>query len=126
MAADLTELIHDLQSENGEARIVDIARRRGTSHVVVVSALKRLQRDGYVVRKPRRGVLLTAKGRELARTYRERHRLVRDVLISLGVPLEEAEKDAEGIEHHIGPATLAAFRRHLGHASTGGTEVSSQ
>jgi DtxR family manganese transport transcriptional regulator len=45
---------------------------------------------------------------------RARHRIVVDLLVAVGVPREEAESDAEGIEHHVSPATLDAFARFLG------------
>jgi len=45
----------------------------------------------------------------LAKQVRARHRVVVEVLRAIGVPPEAAEQDAEGIEHHISPATLKAF-----------------
>ena len=59
---------------------------------------------------PYHGVSLTDAGQKLAAASRERHRLVVEVLTAIGVPREAAEEDAEGIEHYISPATLAAFR----------------
>jgi DtxR family manganese transport transcriptional regulator len=50
----------------------------------------------------------------MAAAARERHRLVRDFLVGLGVDPETAEIDAEGIEHHTSEKTLAALRRFLG------------
>jgi DtxR family manganese transport transcriptional regulator len=47
----------------------------------------------------------------MAATSRERHRVVREFLVALGVDAETADADAEGIEHHVSEATLAAFRR---------------
>ena len=64
--------------------------------------------DG-VLRTPRT-VQVTSK---LAGQVRERHKIVLEFLRSLGVPAKDAELDAEGIEHHISPATLAAMQRHL-------------
>jgi DtxR family manganese transport transcriptional regulator len=49
----------------------------------------------------------------LAAASRERHRLVRDFLVALGVDPETAEADAEGIEHHVSDSTLATFRNYL-------------
>ena len=49
-----------------------------------------------------------------AESARERHELVRDFLVKLGVPLETAEQDAEGIEHHVSDKTLGAMRKYLG------------
>ena len=53
------------------------------------------------------------RGEVLASRVRTRHRLVVDLLLAIGVPPEAAEQDAEGIEHHVSDATLAAFGRFL-------------
>ena len=58
-------------------------------------------------------MFLTAAGEALAQRVRTRHRLVVEVLTAIGVPREAAEQDAEGIEHHISPATLRAFSAFL-------------
>ena len=110
---DYVELISDLLSVGGEARPTDIARRLGVSHATAIKTIGRLKREGLVVAKPYRGVFLTPLGEALASRVRLRHRLVVDVLCALGVPVEAAEQDAEGIEHHVGDATLRAFARFL-------------
>ena len=71
-------------------------------------------REGLVTRQRYRSIFLTETGRRVAEAARERHRLVRDFLLRLGVDAETAEIDAEGIEHHTSKKTLAAFRRFLG------------
>jgi len=52
-------------------------------------------------------------GERLAERVRARHRVVVDLLLAVGVPAEAAEQDAEGIEHHVSDATLAAFAHYL-------------
>lgn len=113
VAEDYVELIGDLIEEMGEARVVDLAQRLGVSSATVNSTIHRLQRDGLVTSKPYRSIFLTEEGQELATTSRERHRLVRDFLIALGVDPLVADADAEGIEHHVSDATLETFRAHL-------------
>jgi DtxR family transcriptional regulator, manganese transport regulator len=49
----------------------------------------------------------------LAGRVRARHRLVVDLLLTLGVPVEAAEADAKGIEHYVSEATLQAIFRFL-------------
>jgi DtxR family manganese transport transcriptional regulator len=110
---DYTELIADLLAEDGEARPTDIARRLGVSHVTVVKAITRLKREGLVTARPYRGIFLTPEGQALAARVRRRHRLVVDLLVAVGVPQEDAETDAEGIEHHVSPTTLQAFAAFL-------------
>lgn len=112
-ASDYCELIEELILETGEARSVDMAQRLGISPVTVSATVKRLARDGYATAERYRSIFLTDKGKELARAAREKHDLVLRFLIALGVPKDLAEKDAEGIEHHVSEATLDAFDRFL-------------
>jgi DtxR family transcriptional regulator, manganese transport regulator len=106
---DYVELIADLLGTSGEARPTDIARRLGVSHATAIKTISRLKREGLATGRPYRGVFLTEEGRKLAVRVRARHRLVVDVLIALGVPVEAAEADAEGIEHYVSEKTLKAF-----------------
>lgn len=110
-AEDYAEAIADLIQATGEARVTDLARCLGVSHVTVIRTVARLQRDGLVTTQPYRSVFLTAKGDSVAKEARRRHQIVLDVLLALGVPRDAAHTDAEGIEHHVGPETLAAFER---------------
>lgn len=110
---DYVELIADLLASNGEARPTDMARRLGVSHATAIKTIGRLKREGLATSLPYRGVFLTTEGEALAQTTRARHRLVIAVLTAIGVPPEAAEQDAEGIEHHISPATLRAFASFL-------------
>ena len=110
---DYVELIADLLAINGEARPIDIARRLGVSHPTAVKSINRLKRQGLATAKPYRGVFLTEEGQAMAERVRTRHRLVVQVLEALGVPIETAEADAEGIEHHVSDVTLRAFGRFI-------------
>lgn len=113
-AEDYVEAIADLAATQGEARVVDLARRLGVTHVTVNRTLARLRREGYVTVQPYRAIFLTDTGSNLAAECRRRHDIVVAFLRSLGIPEKNAERDAEGIEHHVSPATLAAFAKHLG------------
>jgi DtxR family manganese transport transcriptional regulator len=113
LSEDYVELISDLLADGGEARPTDIARRLGVSHATAIKTIGRLKREGLTVAKPYRGVFLTEAGERLAERVRNRHRLVVDLLLAVGVPGEAAEQDAEGIEHHVSDASLAAFGRFL-------------
>jgi DtxR family transcriptional regulator, manganese transport regulator len=109
VAEDYVELIADLVDQTGEARAVDIARRLGVAQATVVKTVSRLQREGLVITRPYRAIFLTDQGRQLAEQSRRRHEIVEEFLLSLGVSQEAARRDAEGIEHHVGEETLAAF-----------------
>jgi DtxR family manganese transport transcriptional regulator len=113
LSEDYVELISDLLANGGEARPTDMARRLGVSHATAIKTIGRLKREGLAMAKPYRGVFLTDAGERLAERVRMRHRLVVDLLVAVGVPAETAEQDAEGIEHHVSDASLAAFSRFL-------------
>lgn len=110
IAQDYVEAIADLVSETGEARVVDLAKRLGVTHVTVNRTVTRLQKAGFVHSQPYRAIFLTDKGKNLAEICKNRHETVVAFLRSLGVPERVAEMDAEGIEHHVSADTLAAFR----------------
>jgi DtxR family manganese transport transcriptional regulator len=111
VAEDYVELIAELIDTVGEARGVDIARRLGVTNATVTITVARLQRDGLVRFEPYRSIFLTEEGRVLAEWCRRRHEVVLTFLRSIGVGEEAARRDAEGIEHHVGDETLAAFER---------------
>jgi len=113
IAEDYAEAIADLIAAHGEARVTDLARRLGVTHVTVNRTVGRLQQAGYVTTEPYRSIFLTDMGRKLAVESKQRHEIVVKFLISVGVPEGTAQRDAEGIEHHVGPETLAAFKRFL-------------
>src|SRR5438067_2390850 len=113
IAEDYVEAIADLVAETGEARVVDLAKRFGVTHVTVNRAIARLQKGGFVTSQPYRAIFLTDQGRHLAATSKPRHETVVAFLRSLGIPDRVAEMDAEGIEHHVSPDTLAAFKAAL-------------
>jgi DtxR family transcriptional regulator, manganese transport regulator len=112
-AQDYVEAIADLISLNGEARATDLAKSLGVTHVTVIRTVQRLQRNGLVTSLPYRSIFLTEAGRKLASKARTRHRTVVAFLEALGISSPVARADAEGIEHHVSPETLAAFERFL-------------
>ncbi|EPF6744725.1 manganese-binding transcriptional regulator MntR [Klebsiella pneumoniae] len=106
---DYVELISDLINEVGEARQVDMAARLGVSQPTVAKMLKRLASVGLIEQIPLRGIFLTSEGEKLAQESRERHQIVENFLLAIGVSPEIARRDAEGMEHHVSEETLAMF-----------------
>src|SRR5690606_21262318 len=109
IAEDYVEMIADLIAARGEARAVDLAERFGVTQATVNKTVARLQRDGLVTTRPYRSIFLTEAGSELAEMSRRRHQIVLDFLKAIGVSDENAEIDAEGIEHHVSDETLSAL-----------------
>ena len=113
IAEDYVEMISDLIVETGEARAVDLASRFGVTSPTVNATIQRLQREGLVESRPYRSIFLTQAGRKLAEASREKHQVVRDFLVAIGVNEDVAEQDAEGVEHHVSEQTLTKFREFL-------------
>lgn len=114
VAEDYVEMISDLIAETGEARTVDLAARFGVTSPTVNAIVRRLQREELVETRPYRSIFLTDAGKALAEASRARHRIVRDFLVTIGVPDSIAEEDAEGVEHHVSEETLAVFAKITG------------
>lgn len=112
-AEDYVEAIEDIRKETGSCRVRDLANRMQVSHVTVTRILSRLENEGLVERVPYGPVELTSGGKRMARASRERHRLMLQFLLAIGVTPEVAEHDAEGMEHHVSEQTLRAIRRFL-------------
>lgn len=110
---DYTELINDLIQTNGQARVCDIARQLGVSHVSVLKTIKKLIRDGYVTKNAANEILLTRQGKELASFSKKKHLVLTEFLLKLGVPEQIVATDVEGIEHYISPETLDAIHNHM-------------
>lgn len=106
VAEDYVEAILHLIAEDGDARLMEIARHFDVAHPTVVKILKRLQEEGLVEVLPRKEVVLTTAGTELALASQARHRTVVEFLVKFGLSPEQAEIDAEGIEHHASPELL--------------------
>jgi DtxR family manganese transport transcriptional regulator len=113
IAEDYVEAIAYLIELNREARVTDLATQFGVSHVTVTRTLQRLEKDGLITTRPYRSVFLTDKGVQLAKSCRERHDIVLNFLTTLGVPQQTAERDTEGIEHHVSEETLKVFKRFI-------------
>ena len=111
VAEDYVEMIADLIAETGEARTVDLAARFGVTSPTVNAIIQRLHREDLVETRPYRSIFLTEAGQALAEEARDRHRIVRDFLVVIGVPETVAEEDAEGIEHHVSAETLKVFAK---------------
>ena len=103
---DYLEIIAELLSSKGEARIVDIANELDIAQATANKTIQRLQNQGFVKKEPYRSIFLTLKGQELASISKKRHIIVLTFLKKLGLDGKTAEADAEGIEHHVSDKTL--------------------
>lgn len=109
-AEDYVEAVAEIQRQQATCRVTDLARRFAVSHVTVNRIVERLHKAGLLATAPYQPIRLTAKGKRLAARCRERHQIVYRFLLALGVDEATAAIDAEGIEHHVSPTTLARFQ----------------
>ncbi len=112
-AEDYVEAVSDILHRHGECRVRDLALHMGVSHVTVTRVIARLHDENLVDTEPYRPIRLTPEGERLAAAARRRHETVLAFLHALGVPESEARRDTEGIEHHVGDATLRCMERFL-------------
>ena len=112
-AQDYLETIHELIETKGYAKVVEIAQRLGLKGPSVTRMIQKLSRQGFLKYEKYRGVIMTQKGEKTAIDMQHRHQLLRDFLISLGVNPKTADRDAEGMEHHVSPETLKCLARWL-------------
>ena len=107
---DYLETVYLLISEGRPAQVRDIARSLGVTMPSVVKAIRELMRLELVVHEPYHDIDLTSKGRRLARMVLNRHELLREFLIRLGVSRQVADRDACTMEHILSAETLDRIR----------------
>ncbi len=112
-AENYLETILILKKRNGNVRSIDIATELSFSKASVSVAMKQLRENGYIRVENDGNIFLLEKGTEIANSIYDRHVVLTDVLIKLGVDSETAASDACKIEHVVSPKTIDAFRRFL-------------
>jgi Mn-dependent DtxR family transcriptional regulator len=103
---DYLEQIHQLIEVKGYARAVDIAAGLSVSQASVSAMIQRMDAEGFVIYEKYSGIILTDKGREIARHIIERHEVLTRLLRRFGIDEETIYRDVEGMEHHISSQTL--------------------
>lgn len=110
---DYLEAMLVMRERHGYIRSIDIAAELGVSKPSVSNAVKRLRENGYVTMDKDGLITLTQKGAEIAARIYERHKLLTEYLIRLGVDAAIARADACRIEHDISDETFDAIKRHV-------------
>ncbi len=105
-AEDYLERIHELIEDKGYARVVDIALSLKVKQASVTSMVQKLAEAGYLKYEKYRGLILTERGREVARTIQKRHETLSRFFSLFGLDAETQRQDIEGIEHHLSPDTV--------------------
>ena len=107
------EAILVLGQKSGFVRSVDVSEYLGYSKPSVSRAMGILRSGGYVVVDQDGGLSLTRTGREIAEKIFERHTLLSQLLMALGVPAGTAIADACRMEHAISDESFQALKRHM-------------
>lgn len=108
------ETVQMLKEKMANVRSIDVATQMGFSKPSVSRAMSVLKRDGYLIIDEHGFINLTDKGKKVADTIYERHRVLTKVLTSIGVDEKTAEEDACRIEHDISDVTFKAIKEHAG------------
>lgn len=103
---DYLEVIYELVQQKGYATTIDISQYLNVSSPSVTKMVQRLDDTGYLKYEKYRGICLTQEGIDVAKSIHQRHSLLAEFLKMIGVDKDIANKDAEGIEHHLHPQTL--------------------
>ena len=107
------ETIYVLLKRNSTVRSVDVAEYMGYSKPSISRAMGLLKNGGFVEIAKDGGITLTQAGAAVAEKIYERHTLLSQLLITLGVSPETATEDACRMEHAIGDESFHAIKAHV-------------
>ena len=107
------EAIYQLQRRRGSVRSVDVAEFMGYSKPSVSRAVGLLKQGGYLLMDKDGTLMLTDTGFALAEKIYERHEILTNLLVKLGVSPETAAEDACKMEHVISDETFEAMKKHM-------------
>ena len=107
------ETILILSREHGRVRSVDISEHMGYSKPSVSRAVGLLKQDEFITVEKEGYIHLTEKGLAVAQKILDRHTILTQMLVALGVSKETAANDACRIEHVVSDETFEAVRRHV-------------
>ena len=107
------ETIYGLSQRKGFVRSIDVGEEMGYSKPSVSRAVGILRDGGYITVAHDGGLHLTEAGLEVAQRTYERHTVLSEFFIKLGVDEETATNDACKIEHVISSSTFVALKKYL-------------
>ena len=108
---DYVEAIQEISEIKGDVKNADLANHFGVSQATVNKNLKRLINFNLAKSEPYRSIFLTNDGKKLAAISKQKHEIVYQFLIKLGVSKKVAQFDSEGIEHHVSEETLKLMKK---------------
>lgn len=112
-AENYLEAILMITEEKGFCRSIDVVRKLGFSKPSVSHAMSLLREGGYVTMNEDGWLHLTETGEAIAARIYERHRMLHEWLLELGVPADIAEEDACKLEHDVSEVTFSCLKAHI-------------
>ena len=106
------ETIFILLQKNQKIRSVDVGACLGYSRPSVSRAIGLLKKSEYIIVDSEGYITMTAKGEQFAKDLYERHTVLANMLMALGIDEETATEDACRIEHVISVKSFAAAKKH--------------
>jgi len=116
---DYLEAILMLKEQKGMVRSIDVVRHLNYSKPSISRAMSRLRQNGYITMDAEGWLELTEAGSAIAEQIYERHRVLTDWLIVLGVTPEVARVDACRMEHDVSEETFACLQAHIQQTAPG-------
>lgn len=122
-AENYLEAILILKQKNGMVRSVDIANYLSISKPSVSVAMKAFREERYISVDDSGYITLTDRGMTIAEKIYERHQVIAQALIALGVQEDTAYIDSCKIEHDISDESFACIKAHyLNYKEHGGQD----
>lgn len=112
-AEDYLERILILKKEKGKVISIDIANSMNYSKPSISRAMKNLRENDYITFEENGEINLTEKGLNIAQKIYERHVLLTNYFMALGVKEETARNDACKVEHDLSEETFNVIKAHV-------------
>lgn len=112
-AENYLETILILQNKKGYVRSIDVANELSVTKPSVSVAMKKFREDGYIKVDKEGLITLTEKGLDVANRMYERHHIIAETLMALGVSESVAYEDSCKIEHHISDESFDRIKEFL-------------
>ena len=107
------ETVYILSKKSSSVRAIDVGEYMGYSKPSVSRALGLLKKEGHIITDNQGFLQLTEKGKKRAESVYERHMLLSELFMNLGVDEKTATEDACKIEHYLSDKTFEAIKKHV-------------
>jgi len=106
-------VISELVDLKGYATTLDVSRYMNVSAPSVTKMLQRLDENGFLEYEKYHGINLTQKGNQIANSIKQKHGILLEFFEILGIGNEIANRDVEGLEHHLNAKTIRRLKKFI-------------